>query len=95
MTLRQRLNRLNGTAKWVLVAFAVATVAYNTVVTHTIVRNDVKHLQADVVEVKEGLATLYAYLLNTQMVIKANVVPDGNERKDTEVEEAEGKGAGS
>lgn len=76
MGLKQMVSRFNGTAKWVLIAFAILTVAYNTVVTHTIVRNDVKHLQADVVEVKERLTTLYAYLLNTQPVGKASVVPD-------------------
>ena len=59
-----RMPKLNDVAKWVLIALAILTIAYNTVVTHAVVRNDVKHLQQDVVRVEQGLAKLYDYLLS-------------------------------
>lgn len=58
------MPKLNDVAKWVLIALAILTIAYNTVVTHAVVRNDVKHLQQDVVRVEQGLAKLYDYLLS-------------------------------
>ena len=48
-------KKLNGYAKWIIIIIAVGTILYNTVVTHTIVRNDVKHLQQDVAEVKQAV----------------------------------------
>ena len=34
----------NGTAKWIIVAIATLTVAYNTVATHVIAKNEMKHI---------------------------------------------------
>lgn len=42
------MKKLNGLAKWIMVALAVGTIFYNTLVTHIVLKNDVKHLKADV-----------------------------------------------
>ena len=46
------MKKLNGTASWILAIIALAVIVYNTVAVHVIVKNEVKHLQADVVEIK-------------------------------------------
>ena len=55
--------KLNGTAKWVAIALVVITniavIAYNTGVTH----NHIRHLAADVVELKQDVKTIEAYIL--------------------------------
>ena len=37
-------KKLNGTAKWIIVILAIATIAYNTVATHVIAKNEIKHV---------------------------------------------------
>lgn len=44
-------NRLNGLAKWIIVAIAVGGLIFNTAVIY----NDVKHLKEDVKEIKAML----------------------------------------
>ncbi len=41
-------NKLNGYAKWIIVGLAVAGVIWNAAVLH----NDVKHIKADILEIK-------------------------------------------
>ena len=48
----EKSNKLNGYAKWIIIILAIATIAYNTVATHVIAKNDIKHLQKDVTEIK-------------------------------------------
>jgi len=43
---------LNGYAKWIIVILATATIAYNTIATHIIAKNEIKHLREDVQEIK-------------------------------------------
>lgn len=40
-------------AKWILVGLAVGGVLYNTIVTHVVLKNDVKHLRNAFEEFKE------------------------------------------
>lgn len=46
-------KRLNGTATWITCILAIAIVGYNTIAVHVIAKNDVKHLQTTVVELKK------------------------------------------
>ena len=50
-------KKLNGLAKWIIVAIAIGGLIFNTAILY----NDVKHLKADVTEIK---AMLIEHLLN-------------------------------
>jgi len=52
---KMKNNKLNGTAKWIIIIIAIGTIAYNTIATHVISKNDIKHLQEDVTEIKKLL----------------------------------------
>ena len=52
-------KKLNGYIKLILAAITVGTLVFNT----AILWNDVKHLKADVVEVKQSVKFLTSYLL--------------------------------
>lgn len=41
-------KNINGYAKWILVVLAILTIAYNSVATHVIAKNEVKHLRMSV-----------------------------------------------
>ncbi len=56
-------KKLNGLAKWILVALAIGALAYNTLVTHVVKINDIQHLQADVIEIKQDIKAISKYLL--------------------------------
>lgn len=49
--------------KWILVAIAVGTILYNTIVTHAVLKNEVKHLAIDMAEVKKKLWDLVKILI--------------------------------
>lgn len=53
-------KRLNGTAKWVIVALAVAGLIFNS----GILYNDVKHLRADMNGVKQEIQELRLVILS-------------------------------
>lgn len=42
-------------AQWIIVAIAVLGLIYNSIVTHATLKNDVKHLAADVKEMRQLL----------------------------------------
>ena len=56
-------NKTSDLAKWVIVAMAVGGLIYNVIVTHTILKNDVKHIQADMTEIKQDVKSINMYLL--------------------------------
>jgi len=67
-------KKLNGYAKWIMVVIAVGTIAYNTIVTQVVLKNDMKHLTNDVAkgfataredrkEIKQSVKFLTSYLL--------------------------------
>lgn len=56
-------KKINGLAKWILVAIAIGGFIYNTLVTHVVLKNDVRHLETTVKEVKEEVKYLRNYLL--------------------------------
>ncbi len=62
------MKKLNGYLKTAGITIAVLTILYNTVATHIIFKNDVKHLQEDFVEfrqeMKEDIKDIYNYLLS-------------------------------
>ncbi len=37
-------NKLNGYARWITIIIAIGVIAYNTVATHVIAKNEMKHL---------------------------------------------------
>ena len=45
-------KKSNGTAKWITIAIAILILLYNSIATHVIAKNDIKHLQKDVTEIK-------------------------------------------
>ena len=55
-------KKLNGLAKWIIIALAILTIAYNTIVTHAVKINDIVHLQADVVEIKQDIRDIRNHL---------------------------------
>lgn len=56
-------RKFNGYAKWILIALAIGTIAYNTVVTHVIARNDIKHLRQDVNKLEVAVSGIQTYLM--------------------------------
>lgn len=55
-------QKLNGFARWVIVALAVGSVIFNTAVLY----NDVKHLKNAVQEIKQEIRDLRTYLLENK-----------------------------
>jgi len=51
------------TAQWILAIVAIAAVIYNTIVTHVIMRNDIKHLKEDNSKIWDKIEKIYTYLL--------------------------------
>ena len=49
------MKKPNGTTSWIMVVFASAALIYNSIAVHVIAKNEIKHLQADVVEIKKML----------------------------------------
>lgn len=50
-------------AQWILTGVALAAIIYNTIVTHVVLKNDVKHLAAGQKELKDKLDKLIFHLL--------------------------------
>ena len=50
-------------AEWIAIIIAIGTVLYNTIVTHVVLKNDVKHLVKDVEEIKTDVRELRQCLL--------------------------------
>jgi len=50
-------------AKWIIVGIAVGGLIYNVIVTHTILKNDVKHLQKSVDSLWAKIDEILKYLL--------------------------------
>ena len=50
-------------AQWILAIIALAVVVYNTIITHVVLKNDVRHLAADIKETKDELKKLIFHLL--------------------------------
>lgn len=57
------MAKKNDLAKWIIVAMAVGGLIYNAIVTHTILKNDVKHLSADMTEIKQDVKQINMYLI--------------------------------
>ena len=53
-------------AQWILAIVALMVVVYNTVITHVVLKNDVRHLAADVKEMKAELSKLIFHLLEKE-----------------------------
>lgn len=58
-----RKEIVNGWAKWILVAIAVIAAIYGNYRNAAVLKNEVKHLAADVVELKADVKTLTQYLM--------------------------------
>lgn len=56
-------NKYNGLAKWFIVALAIGTIAYNSIVTHVIMKNDLKHFEKRLIKIEQKFERLYDYLL--------------------------------
>jgi len=52
-------KKINGLAKWIVVAIAVAGIIFNTAILY----NDVKHLKGDIAEIKIEVKDITHYLL--------------------------------
>lgn len=52
-------KKLNGLAKWIIVAIAVVGIVFNTAILY----NDVKHLKDDMTEIKLDIKAINTYLL--------------------------------
>lgn len=49
--------------QWILTGLALAAIIYNTIVTHVILKNDVKHLKEGLREVKQEMRDLHNLLM--------------------------------
>lgn len=49
--------------QWIMVGLAIGAVLYNTIVTHVVMKNDIRHLQEDVAENKSCLKKLMFHFL--------------------------------
>jgi len=52
-------QKLNGYAQWIIIIIAVGAIFVNTITLY----NDVKHLKADVAEIKQEVKDINKYLL--------------------------------
>jgi len=63
-------TRFNGYAKWITTAIAIIVLAFNTILAYSnhiataaLVKNEIKHLQKDVGEIKIDISDIQKYLL--------------------------------
>ena len=50
-------------AKWIIVAIAIATIAYNTIVAHIISKNDIEHLQQTDIRIEAKVDRIIEHLM--------------------------------
>jgi len=65
------VKKLNGSAKWIVVALALATVAFNSGVTY----NHVKHLTAEVNKQSIAIAELHKECEKINLILARHVSP--------------------
>lgn len=53
------IKRMNGLARWIIVAIAVGGLIFNSAILY----NDVKHLKGDIAEIKQEIKEIRQYLL--------------------------------
>lgn len=56
-------SKFNGKAKWIMVAIATGVLAYNTIATHVLARNDILHLTKDVQRIDGRVEKILDYLI--------------------------------
>lgn len=63
-------KKMNGYVKWIAIGIVVATIIWNAIGVHyntrkntAILQNDIKHLTADVAEIKTDVKAINTYLL--------------------------------
>lgn len=49
--------------QWIFISFTIVAIVYNTIVTHVILKNDVKHIQSQIKEVKQAIRDLHNLLM--------------------------------
>lgn len=49
--------------QWIIAVIAIGTLIYNSVVTHAFLRNDIKHLKEDMIEIKKQLWSIAQKLM--------------------------------
>jgi len=59
-------NRFNGVAKWVVILITLITIAYYAVDTRAVLKNDVKHIQGDILEIKLDIRELRLLLIDKE-----------------------------
>lgn len=57
------MKKFNGLAAWAIVAIMCLTIVYNSITTNIVLKNDVKHLNIAVKEIKENIQDIHLYLL--------------------------------
>lgn len=56
------MKKMNGIARWIIVAIAVSGIIFNTAILY----NDVKHLNKQVQEIKQEIRDLRQYLMENK-----------------------------
>jgi len=59
-------TKYNGLAKWAAILIALAAIAYNAIDTRAILKNDVKHIQSDIVEIKQDVRELRTFIIDKE-----------------------------
>jgi len=59
-------TNFNGLAKWAAILIALAAIAYNAIDTKAILKNDVKHIQSDIVEIKQDVRELRTFIIDKE-----------------------------
>ena len=57
--MNQKRQSINGYARWIMVAIALATIAYNGIATHILAKNEIKHLRQDIARIEAKVEQLY------------------------------------
>ena len=56
-------HRLNGLAKWIIVALVLGGIAYDIINTRAMRTNDIKHLQKDNIRIEAKVDRIIEYLM--------------------------------
>ena len=58
------MKKINGLARWIIVALILGGIAYDIINTRAMRTNDIKHLQKDVIRIEGKVDDIIDYLMN-------------------------------
>jgi len=58
--------KLNDLTKWAAIIIALVAIVYNAIDTRSILRNDVKHIQDDIAEIKLDVRDMWNFIVDKE-----------------------------